>query len=136
MKYWQLVLLLLFLTGRPLHRGRGLKSLLLHELYLMKQQSPPTQGAWIEIFLGAVIHMPIYGRPLHRGRGLKYEMDYDKTQNNGRPLHRGRGLKYLLRMVVQSFFQSPPTQGAWIEIKVKDWYNAIYSVAPYTGGVD
>ena len=57
--------------------------------------SPPTQGAWIEIYRCRARLVVCLGRPLHRGRGLKYEfsVQYHFPHAPRRPLHRGRGLK-------------------------------------------
>ena len=80
----------------------------------MLTQSPPTRGAWIEIYAYQLQAAANPGRPPHGERGLKYH--YNKGSNQ------------------QAL--SLPTRGAWIEILIILLMYLTLSVAPHTGSVD
>ena len=126
------------LLGRPPRGGRGLKFFFL-SLVLVRQVSPPSRGAWIEIAAPATQMRVQYGRPPRGGRGLKYlvhaghvNRELGRPPRGGRglklsaivdgemlkcrPPRGGRGLKLLLRRTKSKPVKSPPSRGAWIEI--------------------
>ena len=100
---------------RPPRGGRGLKSFYFYSIPLY-YGSPPSRGAWIEIFLtlDMVIHPQC--RPPRGGRGLKL------FEELAEDLH---------------FTESPPSRGAWIEmILILTILFTSNRVAPLAGGVD
>ena len=101
-------------AGRPPHGGRGLK-FTPQQHNQLRQKSPPTRGAWIEIARASRWASCLACRPPHGGRGLKYlGSGAGLVGLRGRPPHGGRGLKF--DYVVRG--------GTFPE------------VAPHTGGVD
>ena len=79
--------------SRPPRGGRGLKSLYIMAL-IRADGSPPSRGAWIEIYTMDDQMAAISRRPPRGGRGLKYG-DGGSTGSTGssRPPRGGRGLK-------------------------------------------
>ena len=76
--------------------------------------SPPSRGAWIEIFY----HFSRSGvRP-------------------GRPPRGGRGLKYVLPDDLRPSPASPPSRGAWIEMSTTPPMKLARASPPLAGGVD
>ena len=57
-------------SGRPPHGGRGLKSKGLR-CQISGLRSPPTRGAWVEIYYPLLTWWDPARRPPHGGRGLK-----------------------------------------------------------------
>ena len=75
--------------------------------------SPPSRGAWIEIWYMVLGFWSVSGRPPRRGRGLKS----------------------LLRFLLIILLVSPPSRGAWIEIYKSPHNHPNTNVAPLAGGV-
>ena len=86
------------LTGRSLHRERGLKWVAIATIS-DSVVSLPSQGAWIEIIADTPFLSTSFSRSLHRERGLKF-----------------------FQLLIGSItIPSLPSQGAWIEIV--DYYH-------------
>ena len=75
--------------------------------------SPPSRGAWIEIFLY------LYANLVKRS-----------------PPSRGAWIEINFTPHVGDVVRSPPSRGAWIEILFGIWLERRLWVAPLAGGVD
>ena len=145
-------------SGRPLHRGCGLKYKTLW-LWFLSRWSPSSQRVWIEIISRYIWFAGSYRRPLHRGCGLKsvscgvafrlYRValftegvDWNSLwfetsiSQYCRPLHRGCGLKSgkgngkTYSVIVALFTEGVDWNGIGVRM------DATASVALFTEGVD
>ena len=81
--------------------------------------------------------MTVYSRPPRGGRGLKCQLNQLlPVFTRSRPPRGGRGLKSPVRLDELQVVESPPSRGAWIEIKVVLGDGTVLIVAPLAGGVD
>ena len=76
--------------------------------------SPPSRGAWIEIFLMGTGNRPTFRSPPSRGAWIEIAAEG----------------------AVKANVESPPSRGAWIEIRKRFYMIARCDVAPLAGGVD
>ncbi len=97
-------------------------------------QSPPTQGAWIEMKINISSGYRCVCRPLHRGRGLKYQTRLHQTSSSQSPPTQGAWIEMINRKGARLWQPSPPTQGAWIEILISAKLFASRMPSPPTQG--
>ena len=79
----------------------------------------------------------MYRRPPRGGRGLKSFHIYPLVSRFSRPPRGGRGLKsHIRRHISVIHAMSPPSRGAWIEMRQSGGPGLGALVAPLAGGVD
>ena len=99
--------------------------------------SPPSRGAWIEIFPTADPLLVSAGRPPRGGRGLKFLLFLPGLFPLMSPPSRGAWIEISMLSVPGKFsVVSPPSRGAWIEILAYLVFVRHCFVAPLAGGVD
>ena len=84
--------------------------------YSEMRGSPPSRGAWIEIWGGADAVNPSRSRPLRGGRGLKCHGKHGDQHPRQSPPSRGAWIEMSTTPTASRRRRSPPSRGAWIEI--------------------
>ncbi len=99
----------------PPSRGAWIEIFNGGSIIIARNESPPSRGAWIEIILASSIHSRAAVSPPSRGAWIEIPPE--------------RKLRWV--------YKSPPSRGAWIEIRRRAGQTGLSrQVAPLAGGVD
>ena len=86
-------------------------------LAFWERRSPPSRGAWIEIYFACALACALLRSPPSRGAWIEIAREGQESLRQWRrPPRGGRGLKYIRQMLWNYEKVSPPSRGAWIEI--------------------